>query len=120
MGLVGIIEATLTLLLAILPPSITAVDGGRLFEVTFDQGAGYACTIYQQQVVGEPDQNFPDGRYTPKHCWYLEPSDSGYQDDWAFIKPENTDWLVWSEIDYMNLEGVVVRTVLTNQVRVHR
>lgn len=74
-------------------------------RITVSPGAVGACTVYQQQVVGVPDSNFPDGRYAPKHCLLLSgPLEGGYEDDWDWIERTvpPTPWLVWSEVQYEN------------------
>lgn len=100
-------------------PSIVASQDGEKFTVTFDAGAVWACTVYQQQVVGEPDANFPDGMYAPRHCWDLKTSNTAYYDDWMYILKYDTDWLVWSEIGYPKSNDDI-GYVMTNKIRIHR
>lgn len=89
------------------------------FLVTFPKGAMQAITVYQQQVQGEPDDNFPDGRYTPRRVWFLEDSSiEEYEEDWNFIRKYETPWKVWAEIGYIeNGEVVYVKSNVIDVVR---
>lgn len=70
------------------------------FLVEFDKGATWACTMFQLQRKVEPGPNWPDGYYTPRHCWALDESMQSYPDNFKYIVPENDDWLVWAEVGY--------------------
>jgi len=86
------------------------------FTARFEKGAVFGCVVFQQQMVGEPDVNFPDGRYTPRKCYYLDPTDVEFRSDWDFIERYNTPWLVWAEMHY----GEEDQTILSNQIAVTR
>lgn len=110
----------INLIMAFLLATLSLISSnGETFKVTYDKGAVWSCTVFQQQKVGTPDANFPDGRYTPKHCWSITRDSTSYEDDWALITPEDTDWLVWAEVQYINGHDMV-STVVSNKVRVHR
>lgn len=102
-----------------LSPTVTLekVDRtGEHMRVSFPKGAVYACTTFQEQVVREPDANFPDGMYAPKHCWLLDETDTGYDEDWLYIKQYDSDWKVWVEVQYDNGD----LTVKSNTLTIHR
>lgn len=94
-------------------------SNGDTFKVSYDKGAVWSCTVFQQQKVNKTDANFPDGRYTPKHCWGLNRDENSYEDNWAFIDKADTDWLVWAEVQYIDGHDNV-KTVISNKVRIHR
>lgn len=83
-------------------PTITPSETGENFLVMFDRGAIHACTVFRMVKQTEPigDPNFPDGHYTPRHCWMLSGKDDQYVDDWDYIKKYDTAWEVWAEIQY--------------------
>ena len=81
------------------------------FKVVFNPGAVYACTVYEQQGGKEP--------YAPRHCWWLDPTLVGYEDDWEYIERYDTDWLVYAEVGYPDSDGVTVYHE-TNKLKVHR
>lgn len=95
---------------------------GERFRVTFDKGAVGACTIYKQGMLREPDPNWPDGYYTPRHCWGIDDDTTFYNDDWAWIQPEQTSWEVWAEIQYPVKGGKPDEIVIvkTNMIQVLR
>ena len=89
-------------------------------EVTFPTGANWACTVYEQQVVLEENrQYFPNGKYAPRHCWALDEDMTSYQENWAHIRKEHTNWRVWAEIQY-DVGGGQERVMTTNILEVHR
>ena len=89
------------------PATISYTDAKLL--VQFPRGAAGACTIYWQHQLSEPDANFPDGHYAPKHCWWdFDPTTISYEDDWQWISADGGKWDVWAEIDYEN--GTTVKT----------
>jgi|SRR5579862_2062015 len=101
-------------------PTIVIKDVEAI-TVTFDPGAVMACTVfYEASVTEKPgDPNFPDGHYKPEHCFFLEPKDTGYTDDWNFINKYNDDWTVWAEVQYPDGTGGS-NVVSSNKVKVHR
>lgn len=103
-----IVLAGLLGLLLVDRPSITTSNDGERFKVSFEAGAIWACTIFQQQVVTEITENFPDGLYTPKHCWHLDPSLTTYDDNWAYIHQYDTPWKVWAELTYVENGETVI------------
>lgn len=116
----------LTLLVTFTNPTITATGSG--FDVTFEKGAVGACTIFQDQTPipdSEPSlkEVFPDGHYAPRHCYLVEPTSTGYGDDWDFIVPDqgdHTTWKVWVEVQYMNGGPEVLVTVKSPTLTVKR
>ena len=107
-------------------PVIAVMPDGQMFRVTFEPGAVAACTVYQQQTLSPPNVHWPDGHYTPRHCGTLQEQMGAYEDDWAFIKAEQTPWRVWSEVQYPDgpprADGVqdAFVTVKSNVVEVTR
>lgn len=97
-------------------PAIVEKNGQ--FTVTFDKGAVWACTVYQMQRVTEDRTLFPDGRYTPRHCWALDEEMTSYPDDWNWILTYDADWKVWAEIGYP--KGGEIVYAQTNVIDVHR
>lgn len=101
--------------------TISKIDvKGEQLLVSFDKGAVWACTVFQQQVVGTPDQNWSDGRYAPRHCWSLYSDATSYDDNWNYIKSYDTDWLVWAEVGYPALGVDVIQYTKTNVLEIHR
>lgn len=108
MGLVMVIMTTAS-------PTIESVKGGK-FLITYDKGAVWSCTVYQEQVKRASDSNFPDGMYAPRHCWGLDADTTGYVDDWAYITKSGQKWKVWAEVQYE--VGNELKVVKSNQVEV--
>lgn len=99
-------------------PSLAIFDGGERIQVTFEPGAIWACTVYEQQDIAKTPLR--DGSiYAPQHCWGLDRDMEGYEDDWAYIRRFDTDWLVWAFIQYEQDDGSMLK-VETNRVEVHR
>jgi hypothetical protein len=91
----------------------------QTFTVTFDKGAVWACTVFRMQKATEtPSETFPDGHYTPRHCWSLDETFTSYQDDWAYILPYDSYWRVWAEIGYRRNSEIVY--VHTNTLEAYR
>ncbi len=91
--------------------------------VTFDKGAVGACTVYQEQKVREDMREyFADGKYAPRHCWMLDGSETGYQDDWDYITRETppSRWRVWAEVQYVVPGQTEFSMVGSNTVEVTR
>jgi hypothetical protein len=108
--------------MAVAAPTLAVSPNEEQFTVTFEKGATQVTTVYQEQTVTEkvgPKETFPDGHYTPKHIWFLDPSDTTVKDDWDYILKYNDDWLVWSEVLYVDAKGVQT-TVVSNKLRIHR
>lgn len=110
-----LIVSLLLLMLATPSPTISKRVDGEEFKVNTGKGAVWSCTRYQQQTITEKDHNFPDGHYTPAHCWGLDPDQDEYVDDWAYILKYDTDWKVWAEVQYG--DGSEART---NVIEIHR
>ncbi len=101
-------------------PVMTAHDGGKTFTVTFPAGALYGCTDYDQRTAGTGD--IP---YKPSHCWFLDETQTSYQDDWDLIRPYSAEWDVSARIGYPDGpevpgHSVVLKYVSSNKVRVTR
>lgn len=87
-----LIALLLTLLQAPITPTLTKItEDGEQLRATFAPGAIVACTIYELQT--------PEG-YAPKHCWILDPSETGYDDNWEWIKREQQPWKVYTRVQY--------------------
>lgn len=103
-------------------PTITTTrDPNAPFLVEFNAGAQWACTIYrtaEPQSWIEPDNpNFPDGHYTPRHCWALDETMTSYPDDWAYIDAIGQDWDVRAEVGYP-VAGQDLQYISTAPIRV--
>ena len=100
---------------------ILTTPNGRDFTITYDAGAIWACTYYQRQVVTEEDKVYwPDGKYTPAHCWSLDPASTSYDDDWAYINVYDSDWLIHASVGYPNPHTNDMTYLDTNTVKAHR
>lgn len=92
------------------------------FEITHQEGAIWACTVYQSET--ETIDEIRGGRvvkvpYTPRHCWGLDESSTSYEDDWAYIKKNDGYWKVWAEVYYIVDDRIPEPVVVeTNVVRV--
>ncbi len=107
------------------PPTIafTRLGDTEHLTVAFEKGAVGACTVYEEQVVREDlKEYFPDGHYAPRHCWMLDGTETGYQDDWAWILPNTppTRWLVRAEVQYVVPGQTEFTTIRSNAVEVLR
>ena len=81
-------------------PAASIVRVGEEFEVTYTEGAVWACTVFRMiKATEEPSDNFPDGHYAPRKCWDVEGVTS-YRDNWNFIPPYNAEWHVYAEVGY--------------------
>ncbi len=103
--------------------AFTKLGDTEHLTVSFDKGAVGACTVYQEQKVREDMREyFPDGKYAPRHCWMLDGTETGYQDDWAWILPNTppTKWLVRAEVQYVVPGQTEFSTVSSNAVEVTR
>lgn len=109
----------LTILLLASAPVITRnID--ETFSTRFDAGALWACTYFQEQRVREESrEHWPDGRYMPHKCGGLDLTSTYYEDNWDYIRAEDSDWLVWSEVGYPQPNGEIAY-VSSNRLRVHR
>ena len=106
-------------------PTISATPSSEDLVVRFDKGAVFACTVFKMVKPTETNlTQWPDGRYTPRHCWSLEESDTSYPDTWAWIERYDEDWEVYAEIGYpfpSEVAGVTdVKYLTTNTIKVHR
>lgn len=108
--------ALLLLVLAVLPH--LGLTGER-FLVTFSPGAVYACTIYTSttETIMQDGKTVP---YAPRHCWFVDEDATEYDDDWAFIEPAGSAWLVQATMYYPVDGGRSVRESVSNVVRVVR
>ena len=105
-------------------PVISATASGENLTVKFDKGAVFACTVFKMVKPTETNrEQWPDGRYTPRHCWNLETTDDYYEDTWAWINYYNEDWEVHAEIGYPQppVNGVTeVNYINTNTIKIRR
>ena len=100
-------------------PTITYTAANE-FQVRFAPGAGWACVYFQEQRVREEDrQNFPDGKYQPHKCGSLDATSTYFEVNWDYIKPYDSDWLVWASVGYQQTNGDFVY-VDSSKLRVHR
>lgn len=103
-------------------PAIRHLEGREEpFEVTYASGAVWACTHFESttqtlETTGA-DGVRRVGPYTPAHCWGVDETSTSYGDDWAFILPTGTPWVVWAEIYYPRANDDPEK-IETNRVRV--
>lgn len=104
----------LTLLLLVANPPEIHETPDRVIHVTFPAGATDICVFARRETKQEPDQNFPDGYYTPASCAGPLPADwTSYETDmWDEIMPwfeshhePKSDWTVWAELHYPLANG---------------
>ncbi len=98
-----------------------STDGEKL-RVAFDKGAVTSCTVFQEQVVRDDMRsNFPDGHYTPRHCWLLSGDEVSLDEDWDFIDRVTppSKWLIHAEVQYERA-GQETLTMVSNIVEVVR
>lgn len=93
-------------------PSIAVSPDGQTFTVTYQGGARWACTVYEEQTASPL---LPP--YRPRHCGSLEDDSTSYVDDWEFIPAEDRDWIVFAEVGYPRGKDLVY--VETNRLSVH-
>lgn len=105
--------------------AVTNARGQQTFGVAFEPGAVWGCTYFQEQRVREEERKrFADGKYQPHKCGGLDPRSRFYEENWDYIQPYDSDWLVWAEIGYCKVAqcepGEEPRYVSTEKLTVHR
>lgn len=90
------------------------------FQVRFTAGAEWACVYYQEQRVRDEErQRFPDGMYQPHKCGPLDKRSTVFETNWDYIRPYDSDWLVWASVGYQQVSGDF-SYIDSTKLRVHR